>query len=109
MIGLACESLAALLYIIRHLHLNLEYVRDEWIIMSMFINYTVNFPTIHDIVQPLHPRQRRTTEQQIWEATLDTFAKVDDIELAYPTTRFYCREHPAKASGGHPPSGASDA
>jgi len=40
------------------------------------------------------PRQRRTTDQQIWEATLDAFAEEDDIALAYPTTRFYGEERP---------------
>ena len=44
----------------------------------------------------VNPRQRRTTEQQIWEATLDAFARADDIELAYPTTRFYSRERETK-------------
>jgi small-conductance mechanosensitive channel len=39
----------------------------------------------------VNPRQRRTSDQQIWEATLDAFNKEDDIELAYPTTRFYSR------------------
>ena len=37
----------------------------------------------------INPRQRRTTEQQIWEAVLDAFAEEKNIELAYPTTRFY--------------------
>jgi small-conductance mechanosensitive channel len=35
------------------------------------------------------PRQRRGTTQSIWEATLRAFAKHPDIDLAYPTTRFY--------------------
>jgi len=37
----------------------------------------------------VNPRQRRTTEQEIWEAILDAFSNADDIELAYPTTRIY--------------------
>jgi small-conductance mechanosensitive channel len=53
-------------------------VRDSGILLT--IRYLVN------------PRQRRSTEQQIWEATLDAFAQEDDIDLAYPTTRFYNRE-----------------
>lgn len=40
------------------------------------------------------PRERRKTEQQIWEATLDALDKADDIELAYPATRFYCSGRP---------------
>ena len=42
--------------------------------------------TIRYIVKP---RQRRTSEQDIWETILRAFQKHDDIELAYPTTRFY--------------------
>jgi len=40
------------------------------------------------------PRQRRGTEQKIWEDILDAFSKEADIDLAYPTTRFYSiKEH----------------
>ncbi|MFC1839429.1 mechanosensitive ion channel family protein [Thermodesulfobacteriota bacterium] len=35
------------------------------------------------------PRQRRSTEQNIWEAVLDTFGIEKNIDFAYPTTRFY--------------------
>ena len=35
------------------------------------------------------PRQRRGTEQKIWEDVLDAFAREPDIALAYNTTRFY--------------------
>ena len=35
------------------------------------------------------PRQRRGTEQKMWEDVLEAFAKEPDIALAYPTTRFY--------------------
>jgi hypothetical protein len=38
------------------------------------------------------PRERRNSEQTIWEAILDAFAQHDDITLAYPTTRFYKAE-----------------
>ncbi len=38
------------------------------------------------------PRERRNSEQAIWEAILDAFAEHDDIALAYPTTRFYNAE-----------------
>ena len=44
----------------------------------------------------VNPRQRRSTEQHIWEAILDAFVKENNIELAYPTTRFYSKEQPAK-------------
>lgn len=35
------------------------------------------------------PKTRRGTEQRIWEEILDRFAKRDDIDLAYPTVRYY--------------------
>lgn len=34
-------------------------------------------------------RARRGTAQALWEATLDGFAARDDIDLAYPTRRFF--------------------
>lgn len=36
-----------------------------------------------------HPKKRRGTEQTIWEAILDEFAKYDNIDFAYPTQRIY--------------------
>ena len=36
-----------------------------------------------------HARSRRGTEQTIWEAILDALATREDIDFAYPTTRFY--------------------
>ena len=35
------------------------------------------------------PHGRRTSEHVIWEAVLHEFAKHDDIDFAYPTTRVY--------------------
>jgi small-conductance mechanosensitive channel len=35
------------------------------------------------------PRKRRATEQAVWEDILETFAKADNIDFAYPTQRFY--------------------
>ncbi len=35
------------------------------------------------------PRRRRGYSEAIWEAILTEFAKHDDIDFAYPTTRFY--------------------
>ena len=35
------------------------------------------------------PRQRRTTENDIWEDILTAFSKEKNITLAYPTTRFF--------------------
>ncbi|MDA3844485.1 MAG: mechanosensitive ion channel [Candidatus Kapabacteria bacterium] len=34
-------------------------------------------------------KQRRMTEQTIWESVLNEFAKYDNIDFAYPTQRFY--------------------
>ncbi|NOX65045.1 MAG: mechanosensitive ion channel family protein [Chlorobi bacterium] len=36
-----------------------------------------------------HVKQRRGIEQTIWEEILDRFAEHEDIDFAYPTTRFY--------------------
>ena len=35
------------------------------------------------------PKNRRGTEQRLWEQILEQFAENDDIELAYPTVRYY--------------------
>jgi len=35
------------------------------------------------------PRKRRGSEEAIWEAILDAFAARPDVDLAYPTQRFY--------------------
>ncbi|WPD23365.1 MAG: mechanosensitive ion channel [Candidatus Electrothrix scaldis] len=35
------------------------------------------------------PRKRRSSEQTIWEDILRTFAQHEDIDFAYPTTRYY--------------------
>lgn len=35
------------------------------------------------------PRKRRGAENDIWERVLTEFAKHEDIDFAYPTTRFY--------------------
>ncbi len=36
-----------------------------------------------------HVKQRRGSEQTIWEEVLERFAEHKDIDFAYPTTRFY--------------------
>ena len=38
-----------------------------------------------------HPRQRRSTQEAIWESILRAFAQHDDIQFAYPTQRIYSR------------------
>ncbi len=37
------------------------------------------------------PRKRRETESKIWEDILDSFNQEPDVELAYPTIRYYRR------------------
>lgn len=36
-----------------------------------------------------NPRERRLTEEEIWEDILNQFAESSDIDFAYPTQRFY--------------------
>ena len=49
------------------------------------------------------PRRVRGSEQDVWEAVLDRFAERDDIDLAYPTTRFYRTDLEGKPRAGGPP------
>jgi small-conductance mechanosensitive channel len=37
----------------------------------------------------IDPKQRRSSEQGIWEEILEQFSKLSDIDFAYPTQRFY--------------------
>lgn len=67
--------------------------------MKYFIFYNRLTPTVYTTVKEsgvllsiryiVKPRQRRGSEQDIWEAVLREFAKHDDVRLAYPTTRFF--------------------
>lgn len=50
------------------------------------------------------PRRRRSTANNIWEATLEAFAACDDIDFAYPTQRFYDNRLEGKPSAGGPPA-----
>ncbi len=51
------------------------------------------------------PRERRGKQEIMWEAILTAFGQCDDIDLAYPTTRFYhnLAEGKSGAKGGGPP------
>jgi len=40
----------------------------------------------------VNPRKRRWCQQIVWEEVLTEFANNKDIELAYPTTRFYAKK-----------------
>ncbi|MFC1563432.1 mechanosensitive ion channel family protein [candidate division KSB1 bacterium] len=45
-------------------------------------------------------RTRRTTEEKMWEDILTEFGKCDDIDFAYPTTRFYNNPSEGKSGSG---------
>jgi len=52
------------------------------------------------------PRHRRGTEQAIWRAILEAFGEADDIDFAYPTTRYYDNRmegRPGARAGQGPP------
>jgi len=51
-----------------------------------------------------HPRRRRGTAQAIWEDVLTRFGEHDDIDFAYPTTRYYYNAAEGKP-GTLPPDG----
>jgi small-conductance mechanosensitive channel len=65
----------------------------------MMIFYRTLTPTVYTSVKDCGvlltirylcgPRERRSTEQAIWEDVLNAFAECDDIDFAYPTQRFY--------------------
>ena len=52
---------------------------------------------------PVSPRQRRSSVQCVWEGILDAFAERENIDFAYPTTRFYDNSSEGK-SGTRPQS-----
>ncbi len=64
-----------------------------------FIFYSKLTPTVYTSVVGegvkltirylVSPRRVRGSEQDVWEAVLDRFAQMDDVDLAYPTTRFF--------------------
>lgn len=54
------------------------------------------------------PRRRRGSASELWEAVLEAFAGCDDIDFAYPTTRFYDNRAEGKAAAGGPPPAAGD-
>jgi len=45
-------------------------------------------------------RQRRGSEEKMWEAILERFGAEDDIDLAYPTRRFYNNRIEGKPGAG---------
>jgi small-conductance mechanosensitive channel len=81
--------------------------------MRYLIYFKTLTPTVYTTVRDsgvlltlryiVKPRQRRGSEQDIWETILREFARHDAISLAYPTTRFYRTPDPCPA----PPSASS--
>lgn len=73
---------------------------------KFMIFYSTLTPTVYTTVRDCgvlltirslcDPRQRRNTEQAIWEDILDAFAKEDDIDFAYPTVRRYANDREGK-------------
>ena len=65
-------------FMIYYTHLTpIVYIRVEDSGVKLTIRYLCN------------PRRRRGTETEIWEEILKRFQQHPDVELAYPTTRFY--------------------
>jgi small-conductance mechanosensitive channel len=60
------------------------------------------------------PRDRRRSEGEIWEAVLDELGQMHDVDLAYPTTRYFLNPREGKrgtrpAKDGERPSYIGDA
>ncbi|MBL7110883.1 MAG: mechanosensitive ion channel [Bacteroidales bacterium] len=66
---------------------------------KFMIHYNILTPTVYTSVKDFgvlltirylcQPRNRRGSEEKIWENVLSEFAKYKDIDFAYPTQRFY--------------------
>ncbi len=73
------------------------------------ISYSKLTPTVYTSVRDsgvlltlrylCNPKQRRNSEQLIWEDILEEFAKHADMDFAYPTQRFYNNTIEAKQTG----------
>lgn len=48
------------------------------------------------------PRRRRGTAEAIWEDILDALGQMDDVDLAYPTMRYYDNRAEGKPGAGGP-------
>src|SRR5712691_4988745 len=79
---------------------------------KFMIFYTNLTPTVYTSVSEdgvlltirylCEPRKRRVTEQLIWEDILREFAKHDDVDLAYRTTRSFHNRTEGKSGTGGP-------
>jgi len=73
---------------------------------QMMVFYATLTPTVYTSVKDCgvmltirylcKPRERRGTEQGIWEDILNRFAECDDIDFAYPTVRRYSNQQEGK-------------
>lgn len=71
------------------------------------IFYTKLTPTVYTTVKDfgvqltlrflVPPRRRRYYQERVWEAILESFAAEDDIQFAYPTTRFFANPEEGKS------------
>lgn len=52
----------------------------------------------------IDPRKRRSSEHNIWSDILIQFSKRNDIDFAYPTTRFYNNQTEGKKGATKPPN-----
>lgn len=78
---------------------------------SYLIQYRYLTPIVYTGVKPSgvnltirylsDPRKRRSTSQALWELILDRFAEQDDIDLAYPTVRYF--DNPTEGKSGTMP------
>jgi small-conductance mechanosensitive channel len=68
------------------------------IVWTKVIDYGVTM-TIRYLVDP---RKRRSSEDTIWKAILESFAKESAIDFAYPTQRFYDNRQEGKPEAGGP-------
>lgn len=78
---------------------------------TYLVVYNILTPTVYTSVKEYgvaltiryltNPRNRRGTEQVIWEEILSQFGQEDDIQYAYPTYRFF--SHPKEGKPGTRP------
>lgn len=54
---------------------------------------------------PCRPRERRAVTDALWQDILTAFGECPDIDLAYPTTRFYAHDTEGKPAMRPPPAG----
>jgi small-conductance mechanosensitive channel len=82
---------------------------------KLMIFYRTLTPTVYTSVQDCgvlltlrylcKPRERRGTEQAIWEDILNCFAQYPEIDFAYPTQRFYDHRLEGRTPGALTPKG----